>query len=156
MEHIILKTGIRKPLILEIRKNWNMEKQKIAVFLAGRIPSKKNSKQVVFVRGRRLIIPSKQYAEWHKVQSRELITFKNHTFVWGDKKLPLKEVTIEMTITFPDNRASDLTNKAESVMDLLVDNGILEDDNHKVCKKIVIESGGVDKERAGVVITINC
>lgn len=128
-----------------------MEKQKqITVSLKGRIPSKKNSKQMIHAKGRVFFIPSKQYAEWHREQSKELTETKR----LKSAQLPIQEATIEMKITFPDNIRADLTNKAESVMDLLVDNGILEDDNHKVCKKVVIESGGVDKQNAGVRITI--
>jgi hypothetical protein len=130
----------------------NNEQKRFPVILAGRIPSKKNSKQIVFVHGRKLVIPSKEYAAWHKEQSKALIETKAY-FCRGPQ-FPLKEATIEMIITFPDNRKADLTNKAESIMDLLVDNGILEDDNHKVCRRVVMESGGVDKLKAGANITI--
>ena len=119
--------------------------EQMTIYIKGRIPSKKNSKQMILVRGKRIIVPSRQYSAWYKEQRQELA---------GIPKLRLNEVSIEMTITFPDNIKSDLTNKAESIMDLLVDSGIIEDDNHKVCKKIMLISGGVNKQTAGAKIKI--
>lgn len=51
-----------------------------------------------------------------------------------------------MVLTFfaPDKRATDLSNKAESVMDLLVDNRVIEDDNWFVCPDLHLKFGGVD------------
>lgn len=129
-----------------------MEKQKIAVFLAGRIPSKKNSKQMVFARGRRFIIPSKQYIMWHDEKEDEI---RAAMTAYRLVQLPLTKVEIKITITFPDNIKADLTNKAESIMDLLVDVGILEDDNHKVCQLLTLISGGVDKTKSGAQIEIS-
>ena len=45
---------------------------------------------------------------------------------------------IILHISPPTERKYDLTNKAESVMDLLVDYGVLEDDNAKVCPLILL------------------
>jgi hypothetical protein len=128
----------------QLRSSLNSMEQ-MTIYIKGRIPSKKNSKQMILVRGKRIIVPSRQYSAWYKEQRQELA---------GIPKLRLNEVSIEMTITFPDNIKSDLTNKAESIMDLLVDSGIIEDDNHKVCKKITLISGGVNKQAAGAKIKI--
>lgn len=128
----------------QLRSSLNSMEQ-MTIYIKGRIPSKKNSKQMILVRGKRIIVPSRQYSAWYKEQRQELA---------GIPKLRLNEVSIEMTITFPDNIKSDLTNKAESIMDLLVDSGIIEDDNHKVCKKITLISGGVNKQTAGAKIKI--
>ena len=48
----------------------------------------------------------------------------------------------------------DLSNKAESIMDLLVDNGVIEDDNWFEVPALASTFGGVDKAnpRAEVVI----
>lgn len=63
-----------------------------------------------------------------------------------------------MTIEFylPDARKTDLTNKAESIMDLLVDNGIIEDDNCHVVPFISLYYFGIDRvnPRAEIKITI--
>lgn len=81
-----------------------------------------------------MLIPSKRYSEWHSDATKQLL------------KRPLPDI-MELTILFylPDARKTDLTNKAESVMDLLVDNGILADDNWNVVPRLILQSGGIDK-----------
>lgn len=75
-----------------------------------------------------------------------------HDQYWQQKMYDCCE--IKMTIYFPDRRRSDLTNKAESVMDLLVDFWILKDDSHDVVYTLHLHSGWVDKEnpRAEIII----
>lgn len=63
-------------------------------------------------------------------------------------------LNIEMKFWFPDRRKADLTNKAESIMDLLVDAGIIEDDNVNVCPRVWLEFCGMDREAARVEIYI--
>lgn len=107
------------------------------LIINGRVPSKKNSKQVVCFGNRPRVLPSKNYQEWHKTALQEL------------KVVPIKTIeTSELTLTFfaPDKRASDLSNKAESIMDLLVDAGVLKDDNWFIIPKLILIFGGVDKE----------
>lgn len=104
--------------------------------LKGRIPSKKNSRNI-FVRGNRPInIPSKQYGNWHKQASQQLI---------GVKEI-LGEVEIQIDFYMPDKRKADLTNKAESIMDLLVDLKIIQDDSWQYVPSLILMSKGVDKE----------
>lgn len=114
--------------------------------IKGRIPSKKNSR--ITVRSTGMSFPSKKYTEWHKDAMNQL----------KEQMVPkTKAKMVEMiALTFyaPDNRAADLTNKTESIMDLLVDYGLIEDDNWFVCPDIMISFGGVDKENPRVVITI--
>jgi len=73
---------------------------------------------------RTFLIPSPQYKAWHEEQSWMI---KKHV---GLYKGIVDSVTLEFYL--PDNRKTDLTNKAESVMDLLVDNGIIEDDSWQI------------------------
>lgn len=104
------------------------------ITLKGRIPSKKNSKIFVNRGGRTFLIPSPQYTAWHEEQS------------WMVKKYKLVDVSsITITIYFPDMRSSDLTNKAESIMDLLVDSNIIKDDNWQCVPKLTLVSGGLDR-----------
>lgn len=115
------------------------------ITLPGRIPSKKNSRQTIFAKGRMLIIPSKNYKAWHEEMSWELKRKKRGYY---------EKCEIQITFYFPDNRRADMSNKAESVMDLLVDNGILKDDSWQVVSKLTLISGGKDKvPRAEVLIT---
>jgi len=116
------------------------------ITLTGRIPSKKNSRNVFVRRGKPVNIPSDNYAEWHKQATVQL---------GSQPKIAFKSVCeVQMEFHMPDNRACDLTNKAESIMDLLVDYGIILDDKWQIIPRILLESKGVDKENPRVEIWI--
>ena len=112
--------------------------------LKGRIPSKKNSKQIIYKNGRPLIISSKNHKEWHTEQMW-LLKGKGH----------IKDIQqVEIDLYAPDKRKGDLTNKTESIMDLLVDAQIIEDDNWYIIPNISLHFKGVDKNNPRAVITI--
>ena len=120
------------------------------IIFLGRIPSKKNSRTIV-CRGKYPIsLPSQKYKDWHEEQSWAL---KSQMKGFG-VNFPIKKCSVSITIYAPDKRRADLSNKCESLMDLLVDNEILEDDNWFVCNRLTLIFGGVDKEnpRAEVLI----
>jgi len=119
---------------------------KLEIVLKGRIPSKKNSKQWVGNGNRKFLIPSKNYAIWHEEQMWELKKYK--------VKSPITRCSMIVEIAFPDNRKADISNKIESVNDLLVDAGILEDDDHRILHSLNLKSLGVDKENPRAVIII--
>lgn len=104
------------------------------ITILGRTPSKKNSKKIFVVRGRLIISPSTLYEKWHKDALLQLR---------GQKPIMAQELTIKVFAA--DRRASDLTNRAESVMDTLVDAGLLVDDNWFIISRLTLEFGGVDK-----------
>ena len=114
--------------------------------LTGRIPSKKNSKRVIRRGKRTFIVSSRAHEIWHDDAWYQLKEQRARPMVG-----PL---SVKMVFYFPDNRRADLTNKAESVMDLLVDTGIIEDDNVTVCPKVMLELGGVDKKNARVEVLL--
>jgi Holliday junction resolvase RusA-like endonuclease len=97
--------------------------------ITGRIPSKKNSRQTDTRTGRSF--PSKAYADWHKEASLQLI---------GAPKCLEYPVKMTIVITFPDRRRADLTNKAESIMDLLCDCGVLQDDSWPCVPILTLEA----------------
>jgi Holliday junction resolvase RusA-like endonuclease len=108
---------------------------KIAIY--GSTPSKKNSK-IMVCRGKfPMLLPSKNYTEWHKDALLQL----------KDKK-PITSKDITLTFFAGDNRKFDLTNKSESIMDTLVDAGLLADDNYTEVSKLTLVFGGVDKGKA--------
>lgn len=111
-----------------------MRKLKSFVFL-GDTPSKKNSKNVVCRGARPYVFPSQAYQSWHSEQMVELYAAKR-----------CEANTVEITIYPSSRRKGDLTNKAESIMDLLVDAGVLEDDNWFCVGRVNLAFGGVDKE----------
>ena len=123
------------------------ENEGISFMIAGRIPSKKNSR-CLFIRGGKLMnIPSTKYTQWHKSAMSQVVDVRKKNFLLSN---------VEVTIDFfaPDKRASDLSNKAESIMDLLVDAGILSDDNWWVVNKLVLNFRGIDKKNPGAIVYI--
>ncbi len=92
-----------------------------------------------------MIFSSKDYVQWHKDALRTLKTPSKclesvravHLSFWGENK-----------------RKFDLSNKAESIMDLLVDAKYLLDDNYEVVPELCLTYGGVDKEKPRCEITI--
>jgi len=117
----------------------------IKLVVNGRIPSKKNSRMIV-CRGKfPMNMPSVKYKEWHKDASLQLRQQRIQS---------IKGCIPSVVATFyaPDNRKFDLSNKFESVADLLVDNGIIEDDNYTIIPDVRMVFGGVDKENPRVEI----
>lgn len=112
----------------------------------GRIPSKKNQKRMICKGNRPLLLSSEKHKEWHKEQSLLIKKYR--------PKTPFDNCKIKMMFYAPDKRKADLTNKAESVMDLLVDNGFVEDDNWFNVYGIGLGFGGVSKENPRVEIEI--
>lgn len=108
----------------------------ISLTVNGRTPSKKNSKQIIYVRGKPLIISSKDYAQWHKTSLQSL------------KMTPVSVDStscVRLCFYSENRRKFDLSNKAESIMDLLVDAGILPDDNYEIVPNLFLEYGGISK-----------
>lgn len=107
----------------------------MTITIKGRIPSKKNSKMAIPIGGRCVLITQKAYGVWHKLASMQLL---------GQKAIPTP-CTLMIDFYFPDHRKTDISNKTESIMDLLVDNGILVDDNCEVVSTLILNYKGVDK-----------
>ncbi len=114
------------------------------ITIPSRIPSKKNSKRIIQVHGRPIIISSKDYLDWEKDALVYLKGIKINGKIEG----------IVIKIFADSKRKSDLTNKAESIMDALVKAEVIEDDNWFVVPELLLKFGGVDKEnpRAEIVI----
>lgn len=106
--------------------------------ILGRTPSKKNSRRAIYVGGRTIMVPSKDYESWHKDASKQLKCQKR-------PKEPIEKAEIVITFYAQNKVGADLTNKAESVMDLLVDNRILVDDNWFIVGDVHLKFGGVDR-----------
>ena len=107
-------------------------------------PSKKNSRVVDRRTGR--TFPNKRYTEWHKAAA--LYVRQQYTH-------PLDEgpFALYMEFTHGDRVRRDSDNGVSSILDLLVDCGVLPDDNWMVVSKIVT-TNLYDKGRPGVQISI--
>ncbi len=82
-----------------------------------------------------MILPSKAYKEWHKEQ---MLMLRNAPKIQG-------VVEISALLYFPDNIRADIDNKMGSVLELLTDCGIIEDDKWQIVRKITAIAMGVDK-----------
>ncbi len=118
----------------------------MVIILKGRVPSKKNSRKIFVRNGKIVNIPSQDYKDWHDEMSWELKKYKRQVFYPKNK--------ITLTFYSGDKRKFDLTNKAESVMDLLVDNEFIDDDNYDIVPEICLRFGGIAKRCASVSIVI--
>ena len=94
------------------------------------------------------MLPSEKFVEWHEEASLQL---KQYT-----RKVSIESKINMVFIKFfpPDKRNADLTNKAESIMDLLVDNGFIKDDNWFEVPRICLYFGEVDKKNTRTEIEI--
>lgn len=106
---------------------------------------------MIMIPGRRpLLLPSKKFKEWHMDAMGQMAAWKSGEVAKGENGWDLKiidEAKIEIIFYPPDRIRGDLTNKAESIMDLLVDCGVLRDDNWFLVGELVLRMGGVDRER---------
>lgn len=107
-------------------------------------PSKKNSRVVDRRTGR--TFPNKRYTEWHKAARLYLSQQRAHPLDGGPFALYLE-------FTHGDKIRRDSDNGVSSILDLLVDCGILPDDNWMVVSKIVT-TNIYDKGKPGVEISI--
>lgn len=110
--------------LLYIVINWNT-------------PSKKNCKRITCRWRIPIVRNSEIYDNRHKIAMWQLNP---------QNKLWLDRCNIEIHIYSIDRANADLTNRAESIMDLLVDYWVIADDNYFVVNKVLLEYKGVDKE----------
>lgn len=93
-------------------------------------------------------IPSKNYQVWEKEQMKYLSSI-------GLPKLAIDTpIEIEYLFRFPDKRATDLSNKIESVNDMLVKYWYLYDDNCTIISKFTAKFCWVDRESPRVDLII--
>lgn len=117
------------------------------IIIEGRTPSKKNSR-VIICRGKKpILLPSENYKAWHKQAWIQVIPQVRRNRL-------ITKCKITILFYAPDKRKADLTNKTESIMDLLVDMGVLKDDNWYIANDVHMIFVGVDKERPRAEITI--
>lgn len=115
--------------------------------LTGETPSKKNSR-IVLANGKN--IPSKQYRQWHEGAYFLITAQKNHQKLYKPIECP---VILEVHFTHGDYRRRDCDNGLSSICDLLVDSGVLKDDNWQIVTKCIV-TNGYDKNNASCSIII--
>jgi hypothetical protein len=103
--------------------------------LPGRVPSKKNSKRIIQAGGRPRLISSEAFLAWHEEMMLRVRRYR--------PKTPIASAHVAITFFAENRRRFDLSNAAESVMDLLVDAEILADDSWAVVPELHLLFGGV-------------
>lgn len=119
--------------------NW------IDLYYSGTIYSKKNSKQIIQVHGKPILISNKNAKKNEQDMSAEfaLQVLKAN---WH----PRGRYSVSMYFTRKDNVRRDLDNLTTSVLDALVLGNALPDDDINNIKELHIYDMGVDKEKVGV------
>ena len=104
----------------------------VTLQLDGRIPSKKNSKQI-FRNSRTnkpFITASKDFKAWLQGAIYQISLQKSDL---SEVDFPIQKCEyIHTTIFYGDQRGKDNTNVAESIHDLLVDTGVIADDKWQI------------------------
>jgi Holliday junction resolvase RusA-like endonuclease len=119
----------------------------MTIILTGEPRTKKNSQRIVMAGGRPVLLPSKPYKEY-----REVCMWK----IPGWQKTRINEpVNLQCVYYLGTKRRVDLCNLIEATCDILVDAGVIADDN----SKIVVSHDGSrvkldrDNPRAEITIT---
>lgn len=121
----------------------------LKLVVKGAVPSKKNSRNIFVRNGKIINTPSKRYKEWHNSVALPLaLQFKNCTVI----DYP---ISINIVLYYGTKHRHDLDNALGSLMDLLVDVGILVDDDVNHVSQIAIQHGGQDKENPRAEIYLN-
>ena len=101
----------------------------IRMIIKGETPAKKNSK--IWTKSGKLI-PGKKYQEWHAEALQQVKEQKK--FI---QKLPGdREVIIHLDFIHGDQRRRDSDNGTSSILDLLVDAGIIADDKWQIVRQL--------------------
>lgn len=119
----------------------------LEIMIPGAPITKKNSQQILINRktGRPFVSPSPQYKKY-KAHCKQYIDYDGE---------PINEpVTVKCLYYMPTRRRVDLTNLMEASHDILVDYGVLADDNNKIIISVDGSRVLYDKENPRVEITI--
>lgn len=102
-------------------------------------PSKKNSRVTNRKTGRSF--PNKKFVEWHKEACKAVLS-------QGVPDVPISgKMVVYGTFVRKDRRRRDNNNSGASILDLLVDCGVLADDNDEIVVRETWEKVGIDKDR---------
>lgn len=112
--------------------------------ISGKVPSKKNSRNIFVKNGKLMNIPSQRYKEW---RDSAIVQLKQQ---FEGYKVSGYPISISVVVYYGDKRRHDLDNSLGSVMDVLTDAQIIEDDDTDHISQITVEHGGYDKEHPRV------
>jgi len=96
--------------------------------------------------GRTYLVPSAAFESWHEEM---MLRIRPHR-----PKTPIPSASVAIRFFADSRRRFDLSNAAESVMDLLVDAGILADDSAFNVGDLHLKLGGVEPNNARAEVQI--
>lgn len=110
--------------------------------LEGLIPSKKNTQQIVQNKTtkKRYIVPSYSYTNWNRKALKMLTMQAANLALKRGIKFPIGVASLSIKFYFKDLVRRDLTNKAESIQDTLVDAKIIGDDSWLNLNPVLIQA----------------
>lgn len=115
-----------------------------AATIPGAPRTKKNSMQIIQIGGKPRLIQSKQYRE-----------YKTHALEYLHRDDQIAEpCNVQLTYYMPTRRRVDLSNLQAATLDLLVDAGVLSDDNSQIVQAMDGSRVFYDKETPRVEIII--
>lgn len=110
------------------------------IVISGNVPSKKNNKQIAKAGDRYFIRSNDRVKVWTEMAIIELIgQFQGF-------KISGYPIRLTLVFYFDNKRRHDLDNAAATVLDAMVESGILEDDSVEFVNRIALQYGGIDKE----------
>ena len=125
--------------------------KQIFLVLEGNIPSKKNSKRIVYNRKthKPMVISTKKYYEWERFN---ILKVKQISAETGT--LEATPVYVYITLYRKDKRRFDWNNISQAITDILVKGGLLKDDSAYYCKP-VFQEFYIDRinPRAEIIVT---
>lgn len=119
----------RKRDIMDVEIEYDLPK-KLTLFFYWNIFPKKNSKRAF----RGIVLPSENYVKWHNIMAKKL--------EWHERRYNSFPCRMTIVSTARNKVKGDIDNQATSIMDLLVDVGLLPDDNKFVIQELEIRNAG--------------
>ena len=120
-QHSIAIRGINCTFMVKVKRML-----RYSYTFRGEVASKKNHRQLVQVKGRgAVLLPSKRYREWDKEAKRVILAY-------GRPQRPFAAARLQIAIYHGDAVRRDTNNATQGIQDVLVEMGVLEDDNWMV------------------------
>jgi Holliday junction resolvase RusA-like endonuclease len=104
----------------------------------------------MFGKKRPVLLSSLGFLAWHKDAMIQLAQG-----VYPRNKIS-NPISVRIQFMIKDNRRRDLSNMTESVMDLLVDYGIIEDDRWQICRFVSVVGFGALEDSVKITIEDIC
>jgi len=122
------------------------------ITIYGNVPSSKNSKRIVYVKGRALVLNSK-FAETYirETAKQWMLNKPNFIHLIKGKNKPYK---IEFQFIRESKRRFDFVNLCQLPLDLMVKYGYLTDDDYTNVIPVINPEVIFDKENAGIKIKV--